>query len=247
MATREPTNIDQGTGYCVDVSAAGREESGSNYRLDEIPGRPTTEIDSFMVGAEVTFIHLPIDLLRLTLRILTLCLLSPFILSLSSQPLGQSTALCTSVDAGPPVVVRLYGRAGTRFKRNRTQVGRLFFFSCLVSSHTEHRWQVKVRSLTLWGLSCACPGMSCHPLVLCLFFLLLFSLLFSEGGSFEAESGVTLVQGVPCTAHPFLVPLARPACSCTGPLATRVQLMALPVLPPAQVTTRTTTKVYVAV
>ena len=54
MGAPGPTNnVDPGTGDCVNVSAVGREESGSYRLLDGVPGRPTTEIDSFMVGAWV--------------------------------------------------------------------------------------------------------------------------------------------------------------------------------------------------
>ncbi len=39
------------TGKCFDGSAADREESGSNYQLDQIPGSPTTQItDRFLCG-----------------------------------------------------------------------------------------------------------------------------------------------------------------------------------------------------
>jgi hypothetical protein len=48
-----PAPPPRGTGDCVDVSAVGREESGSYGLLDEVTGRPTTKIDSFMVGAWV--------------------------------------------------------------------------------------------------------------------------------------------------------------------------------------------------
>ena len=40
-----------GTRECFDGSAADREESGSNYQLDQIPGSPTTQItDRFLCG-----------------------------------------------------------------------------------------------------------------------------------------------------------------------------------------------------
>ncbi len=67
MGARGPTNnVEPGTGDCADSSPAGREESHSYHRLDEVPSRPTTEIDSFMVGALVTITR-SVDLLRLTL------------------------------------------------------------------------------------------------------------------------------------------------------------------------------------
>ncbi len=89
MQARRPTNrANPGTGDCVDVSAAGREDSRSYHQLDEVPGRPTTEIDSFMVGALVTITR-SVDLLQLTLSMP--CFSLP-------QPPGQLTALCTSVD-----------------------------------------------------------------------------------------------------------------------------------------------------
>jgi hypothetical protein len=98
MGARGPTNNLDPSRDCVDVSAAGREQSRSYHRLNEVPGRPTTEIDSFMVGAWVP--NLPIDLLPLTLGIL--CVLS-LALSLPSllliHPPEQTIALCTSIDA----------------------------------------------------------------------------------------------------------------------------------------------------
>jgi hypothetical protein len=55
MGARRPTNsINPGTGDCIDVSAAGREEFHSYHQLDEVTGRPMTDMVGVWVPQSTT-------------------------------------------------------------------------------------------------------------------------------------------------------------------------------------------------